>query len=278
MRRLQKILDYFYILEIYFKLLIFLRTLSNLTFKTKNKNKKLIISLTSFPKRFKTLNLTLITLINQSVMPYKVVLWIYKKDYKYLPKNILNLQNKVFLIKKLDKDIKSYKKLIPAILNFPKKFILTADDDVYYPYKWSEKIFNSYDSSKKEIIGHRGHLINFNKYHKIQPYQKWKHNIKYKFSNKNIFLTGVGGILYPPNSFHKDYNKDKIYTKICDNADDIWFHFMARLKNYKFKVLNYYNFFYSWKSARSSQISIKLVNDGLNDISLSNMVKKYKFK
>jgi len=278
MRRLQKILDYFYILEIYFKLLIFLRTLSNLTFKTKNKNKKLIISLTSFPKRFKTLNLTLITLINQSVMPYKVVLWIYKKDYKYLPKNILNLQNKVFLIKKLDKDIKSYKKLIPAILNFPKKFILTADDDVYYPYKWSEKIFNSYDSSKKEIIGHRGHLINFNKYHKIQPYQKWKHNIKYKFSNKNIFLTGVGGILYPPNSFHKDYNKDKIYTKICDNADDIWFHFMARLKNYKFKVLNHYNFFYPWKGTRSSQISTKLVNDGLNDMSLSKMIKKYKFK
>ena len=278
MHRLLLILDYFNILEIYFKLLVFLRVLSRLTFKTKNKNKKLIISLTSFPKRFKTLNLTLITLITQSVMPYKVVLWIYKKDYKYLPRNILNLQNKVFLIKKLDKDTKSYKKLIPAILNFPKKFILTADDDVYYPYKWSEKIFDSYTSSKKEIIGHRGHFITFNKYHKMKPYQKWKYNIKYEFSNKNIFLTGVGGILYPPNSFHKDYNKDKIYTKICDNADDIWFHFMARLKNYKFKVLNYYNFFYSWKSARSSQISIKLVNDGLNDISLSNMVKKYKFK
>ena len=238
MHRLHHILDYFNILEIY---------------------------------------LTLITLITQSVMPYKVVLWIYKKDYKYLPRNILNLQNKVFLIKKLDKDTKSYKKLIPAILNFPKKFILTADDDVYYPYKWSEKIFDSYTSSKKEIIGHRGHFITFNKYHKMKPYKEWKYNIKYEFSNKNIFLTGVGGILYPPNSLHKDFNKDKIYTKICD-GDDIWFHFMARLKNYKFKVLNYYNFFYIWKGSRSSQISTKLVNDGLNDISLSNMVKKYKFK
>jgi hypothetical protein len=261
MHRLLLILDYFNILEIYFKLLVFLRVLLNLIFKTKNKNKKLIISLTTFPKRFKTLNLTLITLITQSVMPYKVVLWIYKKDYKYLPRNILNLQNKV----------------IPAILNFPKKFILTADDDVYYPHKWSEKIFDSYNSRKKEIIGHRGHFITFNKYHKMKPYKEWKYNIKYEFSNKNIFLTGVGGILYPPNSLHKDFNKDKIYTKICD-GDDIWFHFMARLKNYKFKVLNYYNFFYIWKGSRSSQISTKLVNDGLNDISLSNMVKKYKFK
>ena len=278
MYRLLSILDYFNILEIYYKLLVFLRVLTNLIFKTKNENKKLIISLTSFPKRFKTLNLTLITLITQSVMPYKVVLWIYKKDYKYLPRNILNLQNKVFLIKKLDKDTKSYKKLIPAILNFPKKFILTADDDVYYPYKWSEKILDNYTSSKKEIIGHRGHFITFNKYHKIQPYQKWKYNIKYKFSDKNIFLTGVGGILYPPNSLHKDYNKNKIYEKICGNADDVWFHFMARLKNYRFKVLNYYNFFYTWKGARSSQISTKLVNDGLNDISLSKMIKKYKFK
>src|SRR6056297_1722336 len=49
---------------------------------------ELIVSLTSYPKRFKTLPLTLASILNQSVKPNKVILWIAYEDKSKLPKKV----------------------------------------------------------------------------------------------------------------------------------------------------------------------------------------------
>ena len=46
-----------------------------------NEESKVIISLTSFPKRIDTVYLTIKTLLNQTVKPQKVVLWLAKNQF-----------------------------------------------------------------------------------------------------------------------------------------------------------------------------------------------------
>ncbi len=77
--------------------------------KKHNLRKKLIVSLTSYPKRFRTLPLVLNSISNQTVLPDKIILWIENKDkknylqqYETLGESILNFVKMVYiLIKKL---------------------------------------------------------------------------------------------------------------------------------------------------------------------------------
>ena len=56
--------------------------------KKHNLRKKLIVSLTSYPKRFRTLPLVLNSISNQTVLPDKIILWIENKDKKKLPQTL----------------------------------------------------------------------------------------------------------------------------------------------------------------------------------------------
>ena len=97
---------------------------------------RLVVSLTSYPKRFKGLATTLKTLLSQEVRPDFVVLWIYKDDAHLLPPNVLRLRSKGLSIRIVDVDMRSYLKLVPALAEFDDAYIVTADDDIYYPRDW----------------------------------------------------------------------------------------------------------------------------------------------
>ena len=49
----------------------------------------------------------------------------------------------------------------------------------------------------------------------------------------DVFFTGVGGVLYPPNSLHHKISNKALFIKLSPNADDIWFNAMALLNNTK---------------------------------------------
>ena len=61
-----------------------------------------------------------------------------------LPNSLLALEDDKFEIRWVNEDIRSYKKLIPALKNFPTDVIITADDDVIYPEDWAERLLKSY--------------------------------------------------------------------------------------------------------------------------------------
>ena len=64
----------------------------NQLIKKYNLNKELLVSLTSYYKRFDTLPLVLDSLQRQTVKPDKIELWIENKDIKFLPKKFQNLK------------------------------------------------------------------------------------------------------------------------------------------------------------------------------------------
>ena len=82
-------------------------------------NNYVIISLTSYPLRINYVHKTIKSLLEQTLKPKKIILWLAESEFpnknKDLPKNLLLLKNNIVSIKYYKENIKSYKKLIPTL-------------------------------------------------------------------------------------------------------------------------------------------------------------------
>jgi len=202
-----------------------------------------IISLTSYGKRLVDIvPFALITLFNQSIRPDRILLWIANDEKEYVPSIMEKLIEKGLEIHFCD-DIKSYKKLIPAIEIFPDDYIITADDDLYYPKNWFEQLMIEHKKHPKKIVCHRANGIKVDEEHNPIPYVKWDGCIRPSLYFASIFMqeeqsvlchqlesvfpTGGSGVLYPPSCFHKDITNRELFMKLAPHADDIWFWAMA---------------------------------------------------
>lgn len=240
--------------------------------KPKGLNGNLIISLTSYPARFSTLRLTLLSIMSQSVRPDAIVLWIAHADKALLPKNVLALQKYGLVVKYCD-DLKSYKKIIPALDIYSDSFIVTADDDVYYWRRWLAELIYGYKSSES-VVCHRAHVISFDENGNIKSYLDWDFDISYPITSDRVFMTGCGGVLYPPRAFHSDVIKDKIFSEICRDTDDIWLYWMVRLNGYSItKVCD--RKIYNWPKSQKSALCGANVHGGNNDKNISLMIARY---
>jgi len=185
-----------------------------------------IVSLTSYGKRLaKTAPYAIITLLNQTVKPDRIILWVANEDKKDIPVVMNKLIAKGLEIRFCD-DIKSYKKLIPALEAFPNDYIITADDDIYYPENWFANLLSKHKENPKKIICHRAHRIKVDENRRLLPYTEWEGCIN-EGQSESIFPTGGAGNLYPPQCFHQDIAKRELFMKLAPQADDIWFWAMA---------------------------------------------------
>lgn len=193
----------------------------------------IIISLTSYEERFKDLPLTLYSLLNQDLKPDRIILWL-NEDYGNL--NDLPYEITQFIKNGLEirfvKDIKSYTKVIYAFKELPESIIVTADDDIFYPSTWLKKLYLSYISNPNDIQVHRAHRVDLD-----QPYEKWEKGVKEENSSFTNFLTGVGGVLYPPKCFTKEVLREDIFLKYAPTADDIWLWVMALVHKRKIRIV-----------------------------------------
>ena len=98
----------------------------------------LIVTLTSYPPRFPTLGATLRSLLDQTVQADRTILWLAEQDLALLPDDVIVLKDFGLEIRTCA-DLRSYKKLIPALQAFPDAWFATADDDVYYRPDWLEE-------------------------------------------------------------------------------------------------------------------------------------------
>lgn len=190
-----------------------------------NKN-NVIVSLTSYGRRVSSnvVYYTLVSLLRQTIQPSRIILWLSKTEWNdtILPYKITQLKHKGVEIRYCA-DLRSYKKLVPAILEFPQNSIITVDDDVIYSSDTIEMLLKEHAKYPNDII-----CLNAMKPILVdgipQMYKRWSH-IKQDTSNLFIFPIGVGGILYPPGSLHPDVVINDKFQKLCPNADDIWFWF-----------------------------------------------------
>lgn len=196
-----------------------------------NKNssqEKIIVSLTSFPEAIPYAAEAIRSILKGSLLPDKIVLYLDTQKFPdgKLPPELeaLKAETTIFEVRFDPAEIRSYKKLIPALRDFPNDVIVTIDDDIcYYPDMLS-KLVKIHKQIPDAIIAHRVRRINPNK-----PYRKWHKYKWFYFLFKRIYSsyknlqTGVGGVLYPPNCLKQEMLDIKLFTEIAPTMDDIWF-------------------------------------------------------
>ena len=198
---------------------------------------KLVVSLTSFPDRINYVYKTISSLLDQTLKPDVLILWLANEQFPNkeddLPENLKNLCKYGLSIKWCN-DIRSYKKLIPTLKEYPNDIIVTVDDDVYYERVMLERLCESYLDNPEYIHCHRCTYIYY-KGNELKAKIGGKKFYKYpSYANK---ITGVGGVLYPPNSLYKDILDENLFMNLAPTNDDVWFWLMAVLNNKRIKVI-----------------------------------------
>lgn len=237
-----------------------------------------IVSLTSYPARMNSIIYTLRSLMNQTLKPDKIILWLTESQYPRreadIPLEILKLRKYGLTIEWYDRPIRSYTKLIPAFQQYPNAIIVTVDDDIQYRKDWLEGLYNAYLKNPDIVHTYASHRVTITDT-QIAPYNSWK-DVKKESSSYANLIMGVGGVLYPPGILHPDVLREDLFMSCAPTVDDLWFWAMAVRNRVKIHVL--YN-------RNSKTIPVPNVNNqfalynensiGKNDEYLKNIIKRY---
>ena len=124
---------------------------------------QVVVSMTSFPVAIPYAVQAVRSLLDGSVLPDKVVLYLTFAQFgeKGLPQELLALADShpVFEIRDYDRDIRSYRKLIPALRDFPDAVIVTVDDDVHYHKHMLHDLLRLHEQVPKAVLAHRAKLM-----------------------------------------------------------------------------------------------------------------------
>jgi hypothetical protein len=247
--------------------------------KSEIRDKKIVISLTSFPARINKVWLTIESIMRQTIEPDVIVLWLGRDEFEgidSLPKSLKRQQKRGLSIEFCE-DLKSHKKYYYAFQKFKNDLIITVDDDVHYPNFMIEKLVELHEEFPTSICCNRAHLITLNEEGKLNKYKGWLKNPKQiNGPTKALLPTGVGGVLYPPNSVDEEvFNKENI-KKLCLFADDIWLKVMSLKKGTSVvKTENFPRRLFTVAFTQKIALWKKNVINGRNDLQLTKILEYY---
>lgn len=220
----------------------------------------IIVSLTTHGKRISEAHIAIESIMQGSLKPNKIILWI-SEDYKKQTLPItLQRQVKRGLEIEYCRDVRSYTKLVPALHKYPNASIVTIDDDIIYPYDMLENLVNAHIEDPDCICANWVHDIPVGIRDNYVSLLDWPvlHNVD-RISSR-FFYEGFAGVLYPPCSFDSEILNEDVFLDICKYADDVWFNAMSLKKGTKVK--------YAWKHHGPVPL---LVNKNVQVVALSNV-------
>lgn len=237
----------------------------------------IVVSMTTYPARIRTVWIVIESLFQQTVKPYKVVLYLAKEQFpnNNIPVKLKKMQKRGLTIKFVD-DLKSHKKYFYAIQEYRDYCIVTADDDILYPENHLEKLWNEHINFPNTIICCWSHRIEFNTQNGFEPYNMWVDNSK-EIPSFATLAVGCNGILYPPNSLPPmAFDKEVIISDVL-YTDDLWLKCMEILNGFKCvncnrNVLIYFTVFSTKKSGLWKKNTGTSRN---NDVIWNRLIKLY---
>ncbi|QWT52208.1 hypothetical protein [Eubacterium sp. MSJ-33] len=246
--------------------------------ETFDNDSNIIVSLTTFPARIEMVYLTICSLLDQTVKPKKLILWLADTQFQSidtLPRRLLRLVNYGLEIRFCD-DLRSHKKYYYTCKEYPEYTIITVDDDIFYPPNLIQKLVEKSKSYPTCVCCNRGHEITFCD-KRVDKYNKWKKEATYlNIPSAELCPTGVGGILYPPGCFYYDFlNKDKI-IECAIMADDLWLKVMELMQGTKAVYTDGFpQWLFTIRGTQKDTLSQTNVHRNNNDIVMEHLEKTY---
>ncbi len=195
----------------------------------------IIVSLTTIPDRIDKVYITIRNILDQTVKPEKIILWLRRSQEGKLPQSLKKLIGEVFEVRFFDFCC-SHKKLVHSLEKYPSHIIVTCDDDFIYSKDWLELLYKAHKESPKAIVANRLRMIQYDNQGNLEPYKKWVYNHIDDTNKKRLLIIGASGVLYPPNSLDSRVFNESLIKKLAPKADDIWFTAMALLNGTEIKL------------------------------------------
>tara|TARA_B100000809_G_scaffold225176_1_gene235956 strand:- start:10815 stop:11729 length:915 start_codon:yes stop_codon:yes gene_type:complete len=244
--------------------------------KKRNNTKKIdfTVSLTSFPNRISRVYLVIESILRQTYIPNKIILWLSEEQFKSvddLPKKLLDLQERGLEIRLTPGDLRSYKKFYFLLKENKNSAFIIIDDDIFYPSNVIENLVITNQKYPTAICANRCCIIKY-----PIPYIEWDliegETSKPRF---DLLPTGCGGVLYPANSLHLDVLEKELFTSICKDADDIWLNCAAFLNKTPTVYSGKNEYLLAVNSLNNSHLYSNNVEESNNDIQIKKVVEHY---
>lgn len=190
----------------------------------------IIVSLTSTSVRLPVLKYTLISILDQSLKCYKIVLCLSKEKYlidegiKALPTWLSSLVDSKEIEIKWVENTGPYRKLLPVYqVCSDDDWIITCDDDVIYGPDWLSSIVKTADIHPDAIICGRARKPVRALGGGVQSYINWP-LAPLGAEGFDLLPIGISGVLYRKSLLDDGIMSSQDYKKLAPKQDDLWFN------------------------------------------------------
>ena len=172
---------------------------------------RIIVSMTSYPKRIMYVYEIILNLLNQTLVPDEIHLWLSEEEFvnkeNDLPIKLKDfIDNNIIFVHWLKDNFYIHKRHEIFKYTSDDDLIFFFDDDILYPKNIIEDIVNKSNELNNEKV------INYNMFHKHKYVGK---HIKYTllFSNKEKYIMYCGHSMFPSKLYPKFLLEDSYIQK-----------------------------------------------------------------
>jgi hypothetical protein len=134
---------------------------------------------------------------------------------------------------------------------------------------------DSHQANPRQIVGCRGYEIQKDVNGDPLPYTAWS-PAGVATPSSTCFLTGVGGVLYPPDSLPWQLvSNSDLFESLCPTADDIWFWAMSLIHGSQRRCLGENSIQEIKRFIKTPRLSRNNVSRGGNDRQLQLVINHF---
>ena len=191
---------------------------------------RVIVSLTSYPQRIDYVADVVRSLFAQLQLPDLTVLYLSEDQFpdgvKSLPPSLTSCLGRDFQIRWVGGDMRSHKKYLYAVRDFPEDLVITVDDDIVCRNTLVGDLLSAHTRHPHAVAAIRTHLMEFDFNGVLLPYSSWQMevgNARPELCDRpsmRLFGTSGAGI------------DTRAIGETCPNADDVWLKAMSTIAGY----------------------------------------------
>lgn len=193
------------------------------------------VSMTSWRPRLPDLPLVLLSLLQQSVRPPLINVWLATSDFDLLDSSVKERFAPYGVRFAISDDLGPHKKWLPMIEQGTREPFVICDDDILYPRDWLKNL--THEDRDDSYVGVRCHRIQYDVAGIPLPYSEWSKDIRWEPTpSSDLFITGCGGAIIRPARLAEEFLNRARILECCPKADDIWLkaaHAAAGIPCYK---------------------------------------------
>lgn len=196
---------------------IFKRNLGN-----KSLDKTTVISMASYKKRLRYLELSVQSLLLQKNKDLVEIVVVVEDEEISEFSRITELYSRYHVrVISNNQNLRSYNKYhISQVKDYADKIIITADDDLIYDGNWLKNLLDMHKTNPNYVIGVRGKFVPAEKTSFLN-YDKWESILGIK-QDTRIMLNSGAGVLYPRNTLSNFLNNVIEIKSIAPTSDDLY--------------------------------------------------------